>query len=248
MKKTLISAFIGLLTGVAAQAQTFEGVIKYNRVNDPSIAFANNPNNANNPNADRMRAQFGEQMRRPVIFELTVKGDESVYKADSKQDPGESSFTFNGETRTFPRRLPKDETYYQVAEKTFRKYEEFVQQPFQISGTFESIRWKVDPVTTKEILGYTCMKATATETEDRSMPVFEEGGKMTMKDTVITNQVVAWFTDAIESRVGPDKYNGLPGLILGVEVNGGAVSYQATGIDKKAISEEDLKINPKGKR
>lgn len=245
MKKTLISALTGLLLGAAAQAQTFEGVIKYNRVSDPSIMFANNPN------ADRMRAQFGnmnEQMRRPVIFELTVKGDESVYKADPNQDPGENTFTINGETRTMARRLPKDETLYNVANKTFKRYEEYAQQPFQVSGSLESIRWKVDPVSTKEILGYTCMKATATETESRTMPIFEEGGKVTMKDTVITNQIVAWFTDGIESQVGPDKYNGLPGLILGVEVNGGAVSYTATNIDKKAVSEADMKINSKGKK
>lgn len=245
MKKTLISAFTGLLLAAAAQAQTFEGVIKYNRVNDPSVMFANNPN------ADRMRAQFGnmaEQARRPVIFEMTVKGSESVFKADSKQDPGESTVTFNGETRTFPRRLPKDETYYNVADKTFKRYEEYAQQPFQVSGSFEGIRWKVDPVSTKEILGYTCMKATATETESRSLPVFEEGGKVTFKDTVITNQIEAWFTDGIESNVGPDKYNGLPGLILQVEVNGGANTYTATNIEKKAITEADLKINSKGKK
>lgn len=245
MKKALISAFIGLLTGAAAQAQTFEGVIKYNRVNDPSVMFANNPN------ADRMRAQFGnmaEQARRPMIFELTVKGDVAVYKADPNQDPGENTFTVNGETRSFPRRLPKDETLYNGADKTFKKYEEYAQQPFQVSGSFESIRWKVDPVSTKDILGYTCMKATATETESRTMPSLEEGGKVTMKDTVITNHIVAWFTDGIESHAGPDKYNGLPGLILEVEVNDGAMSYTATSVNKKAVSEADLKINSKGKK
>ncbi|MBX2953259.1 MAG: GLPGLI family protein [Leadbetterella sp.] len=245
MKKTLISVFTGLLLAASAQAQTFEGVIKYNRVNDPSVTFANNPN------ADRMRAQFGnmaEQARKPIIFELTVKGNESVYKADSKQDPGENTMTFNGETRTFPRRLPKDETYYNLEDKTFKRYEEYAQQPFQVAGSVETIRWKVDPVSTKEILGYTCMKATATETEQRNFPVTEEGGKVTFKDTVVTTQIEAWFTDGIESNVGPDKYNGLPGLILEVVVNGGARSYTATNIEKKAITEADLKINSKGKK
>lgn len=245
MKKTLISVFTGLLLTAAAQAQTFEGVIKYNRVIDPSVMFANNPN------ANRMRAQFGnmaEQVRRPIIFEMTVKGNESVFKADSKQDPGENTVSINGETRTFTRRLPKDETYYNTTDKTFKKYEEYAQQPFQVSGSFEGIRWKVDPVSTKEILGYTCMKATASETESRSFPVFEEGGKVTFKDTVITNQIVAWFTDGLESNVGPDKYNGLPGLILEVDVNGGATNYTATNVEKKAITEADLKISSKGKK
>jgi|GEM_PF-1191373 len=244
MKKIIITAFAGLLMGATAQAQTFEGVVKYNRVNDPSVRFANNPN------ADRMRAQFGnmaEQARRPIIYELTVKGEESVFKIDARQDPGENTVVINGESRSFTRRLPKDETYYNVSDKTYKRYEEYAQQPFQLSGNFENLRWKVDPVSTREILGYTCMKATASETENRTIPSFEDG-KMNMRDTVITNQIVAWFTDGIASNVGPDKYNGLPGLVLGVEINNGEVTYTATNIEKKAVTDADMKINSKGKK
>ena len=87
MKKKLFLSFSAVLLAATSFAQNFEGVVKYNKVTDPSKMYANNPN------ADRMRAQFGnmaEQMRRPVIFELTVKNDESVFKADPKQEAGEN--------------------------------------------------------------------------------------------------------------------------------------------------------------
>lgn len=244
MKKSLIIICVGLLAGISAAAQNFEGVVKYNRVMDPSKAFANNPN------ADRMRAQFGnmaEQARRPMIFTLIVKNQESVFKADPSQDPGETTMVFNGETRSFPRRLPKDETLYNLAENTFKKYEEYAQQPFQVSGNTSKIRWKVDPTQTRPILGYECMMATASETEKRIMPVFNGSG-MTMKDTLVTTQITAWFTDAISSAAGPDKYNGLPGLILALDLNDGVTTYVATKVDAVAVSADELKINSKGKK
>jgi GLPGLI family protein len=245
MKKKLIVIAISLLLNATSFAQSFEGVVKYNRVNDPSKMFANNPN------ADRMRAQFGnmaEQMRRPVIFELTVKNDEAVFKADPKQEAGETSFEVNGQRRSFPRRLPKDEVYYNLATKKFKKYEEYAQQPFQLAGEIEAIRWKVDPMQTRQVLGYECMMATATEKEKRMIFVPNESGQGTMKDTIMINEITAWFTDAIPTNAGPDKYSGLPGLVLALDINNGVTTFVATHIDKKTVSADDLKINSKGKK
>ncbi len=245
MKKSIIIICIGLLTGVSAMAQNFEGIVKYDRVMDPSKAFANNPN------AERMRAQFGnmaEQARKPMIYTLTVRNQESVFKVDPNQDPGESSVVINGERRSFQRRLPKDETLYNLEANTFKKYEEYAQQPFQVSGNTAKIRWKVDPTQTRPVLGYECMMATASESEKRTVPVFSESGNMTFRDTVVTTQITAWFTDAVPSAAGPDKYNGLPGLILALDLNDGVTTYVATKIDAVKVSDEDLKINSKGKK
>lgn len=245
MKKTILGALSLMLVQLATFAQDFSGVIKYNMVNDPSKMFANNPN------ADRMRAQFGnfaEQARRPRPYLLTVKGNESVYKGDNTQDPGETTVEINGERRSFRMRAPKDETYYNLDTKKFRKYEEYAQQPFQVSGDFESIRWKVDPTQTRQILGYECMMATGTDTERRMFPSPNASGQMSFKDTVITNQLTAWFTDAIPTSAGPDKYNGLPGLILALDINDGVTTYVATNVEAKALTEDDLKVNSKGKK
>ncbi len=241
MKKSILILVFGLVAQMSF-AQDFEGWVKYSRVFDPSKAFANNPN------ANRMGGNMAEQARRPMIFVAAVKGQQWVFKADAKQDPGENVVEFNGQRRTFPRRLPKDETYYNAADNSYKRFEEYAQQPFQVSGALNKIRWKVDPTQTRPILGYECMMATATETEQRTIPVWNEGGSMTLKDTVVVNEITAWFTDAISSGAGPDKYFGLPGMILALDVNNGVTTYVATSVEPKVLSEEELKINTKGKK
>ncbi|ADQ18494.1 GLPGLI family protein [Leadbetterella byssophila] len=231
-----------MLLATTAFGQNFEGVVKYSRTFDPSKNFANNPN------ASRMRSQMGNMTMRPTIFNMFVKDQERAFKVDPNQDPGEASVVINGERRTFSRRLPKDELYFNDADKTFKKFEEYAQQPFQVSGKTTEIRWKVDPTQTRPILGYECMMATATESEQRTMPVPSEDGKMVVKDTVIVNELTAWFTDAIPSSAGPDKYSGLPGMILALDINNGVTTYVATNVEQKSVSSDDLKINSKGKK
>lgn len=71
-------------------------------------------------------------------------------------------------------------------------------------------KWKVVNEI-KEVAGYLCMKA---ETFD----------------SLKQHHVVAWFTDAIRTKAGPEGYWGLPGLILALEIGHGAVVIEATEV------------------
>ena len=53
------------------------------------------------------------------------------------------------------------------------------------------------------------------------------------------NVIKAWFTPQIPISVGPDRYTGLPGLILAVEKNGETILL-ATSIDLAEPQEENL--------
>lgn len=61
-----------------------------------------------------------------------------------------------------------------------------------------NIEWKIDKETTKKILGYECIKATA---------IFRG------------SPITAYFTKDIPYSVGPFKIFGLPGVILDIRVN-----------------------------
>lgn len=76
----------------------------------------------------------------------------------------------------------------------------------------------------KEIAGYVCMKA---ETRD------------TVKNQVIS----AWFTDAIVSQAGPEETCGLPGLILGLEINKNHVIIEASKVE--LMTKLDTPVMPK---
>jgi GLPGLI family protein len=64
----------------------------------------------------------------------------------------------------------------------------------------------------REIAGQICMNATFT-------------------DTLKGQQIIAWFSLSYPSFAGPERLSGLPGLILGVEVNNGALEIMAVSID-----------------
>ncbi len=67
----------------------------------------------------------------------------------------------------------------------------------------------------KEIAGYLCMKA---ET----------------RDTVHNRVIHAWFTNGIPVQSGPEGFDGLPGMILGLEFNGGDVTVEAISVNLEA--------------
>jgi GLPGLI family protein len=79
----------------------------------------------------------------------------------------------------------------------------------------------------KEIQGHLCMKAIT-------------------EDTVKKQTIAAWFAADISVPVGPERLYGLPGAILGVEINGGDAIIEADNIELRSVAEE-LKLPRKMK-
>lgn len=100
---------------------------------------------------------------------------------------------------------------------------------YHIEDTLQAPQWKVlNDI--KEVAGHICMNA-----------VWE--------DTIKRQTVVAWFALDIPSNAGPERFYGLPGLILEVEVNDGALVISADKIEPKKLGAElDLPKKIKGKK
>ena len=93
----------------------------------------------------------------------------------------------------------------------------------------DTLSWNLTSET-KEISGYTCYKAT-------SVDVF------TSINGIAKNDIVAWYCPKIPVNYAPEKFNGLPGLVL--ELSIATRSYVVSEI--KFLNEE-IKINfPTGK-
>ncbi len=92
---------------------------------------------------------------------------------------------------------------------------------FIVEEEMESPKWKMLNEQ-KQILDYMCMKASM---ED------EEGAITT-----------AWFTPQIPISNGPDKWGGLPGMILELEANDGDITFTASSIE---LTEEVKVMKPK---
>lgn len=82
----------------------------------------------------------------------------------------------------------------------------------------------------KDVAGHICMKAM-------------------IQDTVKKQKIIAWFAQDIPVNAGPERLYGLPGLILELDINDGAVTIEATKIENKKLTTEfDLPKKQKGKK
>jgi GLPGLI family protein len=90
---------------------------------------------------------------------------------------------------------------------------------YLVEGDMTKYKWKILNEI-KEIAGYLCMKAETTD------PI---------KNTVVH----AWFTNQIPIGDGPEGYGGLPGMILGLELNNDDVIIEASSV---TLSDSDLEL------
>ena len=116
--------------------------------------------------------------------------------------------------------------FYDIAKKSSIEGQEFFGKKFLVENT-TPMKWKIASGT-KEILGYTCKKATTTS---------EEGGL-----------VEAWFTSEIPVAVGPNDFHGLPGAILSVSAANGSYEVVATQVLLEAIDQTTVVPASKGKK
>lgn len=102
--------------------------------------------------------------------------------------------------------------------------EEFSGKAYVIEDSLVPPVWKVMNKI-KEINGYLCMMAVA-------------------EDTLKGQKITAWFANDIAVSAGPERYFGLPGLIMEVDVNNGEVLITAIKVEKRPVL-EDIKLPKK---
>lgn len=129
----------------------------------------------------------------------------------------------------------------ELAGKNYLIVDSILQQPWKLTNE------------TKQILGYTCLKATRKLTVQAAAPrmmVFGGANANPVRDTTRPQpreiEVVAWYAQDIISPVGPDSYGQLPGVILQLDSDNGATVFTALEI-KKEVDQKLLKEPKKGK-
>lgn len=117
-------------------------------------------------------------------------------------------------------------TYYKdTPSSTFLEETNLFGKDFLVSDDIPSFKWKVSAGEQKDILGYTCMKA-----------YYQDS----------TYNIVAFFTPQIPLSHGPEKYNGLPGVIL--ELQSASVHIMATEVNLKDVKIDKPKKGTKTTR
>ena len=121
---------------------------------------------------------------------------------------------------------PEDFVIYRNYEKEKKTdFESVSGKTYLVEDSLSTPQWKVMNKI-KEIKGYLCMMAVS-------------------KDTIKNQTITAWFANDIAVQSGPEKFFGLPGLILELDINDGDVIITADKVELKPVTPEQLALPKK---
>jgi GLPGLI family protein len=161
-------------------------------------------------------------------WELIYNGDQSVFQHQKQEELPTTTNSLQGNTQMTMRFGGRENrvVYKNLAEGKMIDSRDFMQKQFLITGIPTERKWKIGKKS-KEILGYNCLEAS-----------FEQ-------DSV--THMTAWFTPQVQQFNGPFDYQGLPGLILQVDVNDGERVITATELKTDNVDSTVIEAPTKGK-
>lgn len=244
MKQTIIVLFAFLfINGLAAQ--NFQGVATYKTHRKLDIKL--DSTQVQTEMHERMMAMLKKQFEKTYL--LTFTKETSLYKEDEQLEAPQPA----GMRMMVVTTGGSDILYKNMKENRFTSQSEVFGKKFLVRDTLRPLDWKLENET-KNIGNYTCYKATMT----RTIEVVESGISVNGDKDLDANAdkepemreitVTAWYTPQIPVNNGPERYQGLPGLIL--EVNDGQQTIVCSKVvlnpdDKVAIKEPEkgMKVN-----
>lgn len=208
MRQFLIICLL-LLNGVSVFSQGDVVKIKYKETNFISSNIQIPPQFAQN-----MPKSFDSQ-------KILYAGDLQALYIVNKEDVVEET---NQGFQRFGRRGVQEEIFVDLNEEMKFTFTDLFGKEFLIEDKVSPTPWKLHSGMQRDILGYTCIKATH------------------MQDTT---EVTAWFTTQLPYSFGPGGYNGLPGTILALTYGEDRVML-ATSVEEKPAVVPPMQKSKKG--
>ncbi len=236
----IIILCVVLIISSQLSAQDFQGVATYKTKRQIDIKLDSTQMNSD------MQKQMMELLKKRFqkTFKLSFNKNESLYKEEESlsapQVGGNMGVIVMGTGGS-------DILYKNTKEHRFVNQNDLMGKLFLVKDSIQNRDWKLESET-KNIGEYTCYKATLT----REIEVFEtkvsvngEGGLNNDEPITKTQITTAWYTPQIPVNNGPEKYQGLPGLIL--EVNDGEQTIICSRIVLNPEDKVEIKEPTKGK-
>ncbi len=215
MKNILIKSmfFLILLINVA-KAQDFQGRAIYVSKQLNNVVF--HVEGMSEEKAKELNEKMSKMFEKTFI--LNFNKIESIYQQEQKlQESGSGNVNFGTDI--------EGELYKNIQTKRYLKAEEFANKNYLISDTLKNYNWELKQET-KKIGDYICYKAVSIiKVTKKELEEYEaEKEKQTNNKTSFLNLekpeneiITVWYNPEIPVSQGPNKYWGLPGLIM--EVN-----------------------------
>ena len=199
-----------LMISSMLMAQDFTGIATYKTQRKVNIELDSTV-------SDAMQEQIQAMLKKQFQQEYTLEfnKNEGVYKRVEKLDQ-DNTISGGGMQIVVAGTGNNNVRYTNLSENRMAYQNEIFGKIFLIKDTLENRKWTLTKET-KNIGEYACFKATFEGTRQVSnltMGDEEEGSEEEPITVEEPYTLTVWYTPQIPVGLGPDGYNGLPGLIL----------------------------------
>ncbi|HEV7347144.1 GLPGLI family protein [Telluribacter sp.] len=198
-----------VLLTVPSWAQKMEGTVTYERV-QYWTKIASRLTFLSQEEKDRMKMTWANDDEWKVKMKLNFTPTQSKY----------TYFNTQGQTEdgSYSWRQDEYEIYRDFEKERKTEIIEMLGRTYIVEDSLQVPHWKIMNQI-KDISGHVCMMAVT-------------------EDTIRNQKIVAWFADDIPVQAGPERYFGLPGLIMELNINDGDVIISAINVEMKPVEEE----------
>ena len=216
--KKIVGVLLFYFAILNLNAQDFQGIAYYQTKTTMSFGSW----------GDKMTSEQKKMMMQRMkpflepVYILTFDKSQSIYKEEERLDgPG------GGGGRGWGKMIAGSggPIYKNISTNVSLQSSEFMGKKFLINDSLNSMKWVMGSEQ-KMIGSYMCFKATTLIEKPKTVASSWEKEEGPSEIEFIS--VVAWYTPQIPVNHGPDKYGGLPGLIL--EVNAGETVMLCTKV------------------
>lgn len=211
MKKLLIAFFFSLLaSGMQAQADTtLQGSVRYLLTHNWTKKMAA-VDYLSQQSRERIAYMWGKRSEWKEYTTLYFSPTVSRYEeSEERAEADDMGYSWRREPLSLRRDFDKG---------SLSDYITMASKTYWVEDTLVPQYWKIHN-DLKEVAGHVCMKAT-------------------WEDTLKKQKVVAWFAQDIPLQAGPERFCGLPGLILEADLNDGALLISADRITMRRMGKE----------
>ena len=216
---TILITTATVLTTQAQQTYITKGKIEFEKViNVYKVVEENFSGSDNNIWADAFKKNMPKTGS--SYFDLYFNEEKSLYK------PGKEVTVSQRPPDWVNGQANDNVVFNDLSKQTSITQKNVYENTYLIQDSLKSATWKVSN-DTRTIAGLECRKATTT-----------------IMDSVF---VVAFFSEQILCSAGPEGFNGLPGMILGIAIPRLHTTWYATKLELVEVKETDLAAPKKGK-
>ena len=209
-----------ILFSTMSFAQKMEGSIRYLMVHNFTKRYAA-VDYLSKETVDRLTYMYANDAEYKTYSKLYLNATQTKYE-DSEEiaELDDMGYSWRKDQYIITRNYEKN-TLHDIIDMLGKTY--------IIEDTLQAPKWKILN-DMKEIAGHVCMNAF-------------------WNDTLKKQKITGWYALDLPNGGGPERFFGLPGLILEVDINNGALLITADKIEQKKLTTElDLPKKIKGKR